>query len=277
MHQYCIIPESQESFLQFLQPLVLPQEEKTRLCSARIAKVDVNTQDLSWVVHLEVERLLAAQTLQQLSQSLCQCRGLKTVRFVQLPGRLEDYLQLHWPDVCELVSGTQPALKRLLTSSGWEWKDDCLTLNLQGSLAAELAESQNVAAKLQRWIEESFQRQCRVFCNITQAELVAAQPEEALTPEYLAALEMVQEQQKSGGEGTGKKSSIYFGRSLSKEKVQPLSLIQDEEKSVIVEGELSQVDIRELRTGRFLMTFDVGDPLGGIAGKVFFDDGEIYS
>ena len=274
MHQYCIIPESQESFLQFLQPLVLPQEEKTRLCSARIAKVDVNTQDLSWVVHLEVERLLAAQTLQQLSQSLCQCCGLKTVRFVQLPGRLEDYLQLHWPDVCELVSGTQPALKRLLTSSGWEWKDDCLTLNLQGSLAAELAESQNVAAKLQRWIEESFQRQCRVFCNITQAELVAAQPEEALTPEYLAALEMVQEQQKSGGEGTGKKSSIYFGRSLSKEKVQPLSLIQDEEKSVIVEGELSQVDIRELRTGRFLMTFDVGDPLGGIAGKVFFDDGE---
>ncbi|WP_018702716.1 PolC-type DNA polymerase III [Anaeromusa acidaminophila] len=274
MHQYCIIPESQDSFLQFLQPLVLPQEEKARLCSAQIAKVDVDTQALSWVVHLEVECLLAEQTLQQLARSLCQGCGLKTVRFVQRPGRLEDYLQLHWPDVCELVSGAQPALKRLLTSSCWEWKNECLTLNLQGSLAAELAESQNVAAKLQHWIAESFQRQCRVICNITQAEPVAAQPEEALTPEYLAALEMIQDQQKNGGEGAGKKSSIFFGRSLSKEKVQPLSLIQDEEKSVIVEGELSQVDIRELRTGRFLMTFDVGDPSGGIAGKVFFDDGE---
>ena len=192
-----------------MQPLVLPQEEKTRLCSAQIAKVDIDTGALSWVVHLNVERLLATQTLQQLAKSLCQGCGLKTVRFVQRPGRLEDYLQLHWAEVCELVSGPQPALKRLLTSSGWAWKDECLTLNLQGSLAAELVESQNVAAKLQRWIQESFQRQCRVFCNITQAEPIAAQPEEALTPEYLAALEMVQDQQKNGGEGTGKKSFLF--------------------------------------------------------------------
>jgi len=59
--------------------------------------------------------------------------------------------------------------------------------------------------------------------------------------------------------------------------VQPISAIQDEARNVILTGQITNYELRELKSGRFLLTFDLVDHTDGISGKVFFDNQEQFN
>ncbi len=82
----------------------------------------------------------------------------------------------------------------------------------------------------------------------------------------------MQETERNGDSARAKKSGntneVLMGRRVAEEPV-PIREVQDEERSVVVEGEVISVDLREMRSGRTLVTFDLTDGSDSISAKVF--------
>ena len=61
---------------------------------------------------------------------------------------------------------------------------------------------------------------------------------------------------------------VLMGRRITEEPV-PLKDVQDEERKVIIQGQVIALDVREMRSGRKLLTFDVTDLTDSISVKVW--------
>jgi len=61
---------------------------------------------------------------------------------------------------------------------------------------------------------------------------------------------------------------VLMGRRIAEEPT-PLRELQDEERSVVVQGEVLAVEVKEMRSGRTLVTFDISDGTDSITAKVF--------
>src|SRR5690606_29127261 len=68
-------------------------------------------------------------------------------------------------------------------------------------------------------------------------------------------------------------TSIHIGYEI-KDEPMPISAIQEEERRVTVQGQVFQSEIRELRSGRFLLTFSITDYTDSIVIKMFSRDKE---
>ena len=64
--------------------------------------------------------------------------------------------------------------------------------------------------------------------------------------------------------GTGE---VLMGRRITEEPI-PLKEVQDEERKVVIQGQVIALDVREMRPGRKLLTFDVTDLTDSIHGSV---------
>lgn len=81
----------------------------------------------------------------------------------------------------------------------------------------------------------------------------------------------------SAGSNNGKRNSrsgqILLGRKIDTKPVE-IKQIQEEERSVVFEGEVIFIDVKELRSGRKLVTFDITDLTDSISIKLWEDEGE---
>lgn len=71
----------------------------------------------------------------------------------------------------------------------------------------------------------------------------------------------------------GTKQKNIVGSAIREDAI-PLSEITDEERKVVVEGEIFSMDVRALRSGRTLVTFDFTDGTDSLSAKLFFDEDE---
>ncbi|MBC8014666.1 MAG: PolC-type DNA polymerase III [Sporomusaceae bacterium] len=267
MYSYCIIPDNPQNFLTFITQLPIAAEDKELLRYAKVAKVEVNTNINTWDVFINVPQELSKETLLLASQKLCTDCGLHTVNFVQTIKVLEEYLAKEWMHFVAETSKGIYSIKHLLASADWNFDGYTLTINIIGDLSAEILESHSIGHAMQTFILNEFNRKCEVKCITTISNEIPLCSDALLTPEYLEALT----DYKSPNEGKTD-SPVIFGRSISKAEPLPMSSIQDEARNVVVEGQLVNFELRELRSGRQLLTFDVSDMTDGISGKVFFED-----
>ncbi|MDR1702005.1 MAG: PHP domain-containing protein, partial [Sporomusaceae bacterium] len=87
-----------------------------------------------------------------------------------------------------------------------------------------------------------------------------------LTQEYLDAVAAAAEPKKTKKGG----SQIILGRGIA-DAAAPIKEVQEEARQVIIEGVILSLDSKELKSGRFLLTFDLVDASDGISVKIFFD------
>lgn len=86
-------------------------------------------------------------------------------------------------------------------------------------------------------------------------------------------VELQESAESSGTNGNGKKAAAKAGDVLLGRKIadEPVSIrdLQDEERSVVVQGQVIAVEEREMRSGRTLITFDITDGTDSITAKLF--------
>ncbi len=267
MHSYCIIPDNPQNFLNFITKLPIRVEDKEILQAASVTKVDVDTNKSTWKVFLTVPKELSKETLSLAAQQLCGDCGLTKVSFLQTVKVLEDYLAKDWLHfVTEVAKGVY-SIKHLLGTAQWNFDGSLLTIEVVGDLSAEILSTHNIVHEMQNFILREFNRHCEVKCITTIPEENPCASEDLLTPEYLEALT----DYKSPTENKTD-TPVIFGRNIMKAEPSPMQTIQEEARNVVVEGQLINFELRELRSGRQLLTFDISDMTDGISGKVFFED-----
>jgi DNA polymerase-3 subunit alpha (Gram-positive type) len=266
MYSYCIIPDNPENFLTFLTQLSVKAEEREMLKYCRVTKVEVHTTKNMWDIFINVPKKISEQTVSLAEGKICADCGLKKVNFIQTVKVLEDYLANDWMNFVTQISKNIYSIKHLLMNAKWDFDGHILTIEIMGDLAAEILTTNGIVQHIKAFLLEEFSRNCEVRCITIAAEENIISDEDLFTPEYLEALT----DSKSSNEAKTD-NPIIFGRNIKGDAV-PMSSIQEEARNVIVEGQLVNFEMRELRSGRQLLTFDVGDLTDGLSGKVFFED-----
>ncbi|WP_425060898.1 DNA polymerase III PolC-type [Sporomusa carbonis] len=275
MPSYCIIPENCQSFFRFIDQLPIDTAHRDLFKTAQVNKVEVDVCAGAWIIHMAVAKPIPEPVLNTAARHLCQQCGLSTVIFNQQVENLKEYLTDNWPYFVGQVAQGHYATKHLLLNASWSYDEETLTIETVGGLSTAILTERGIEREIKSFIIQKFGRICEV-------KFVSSVPEEPvdcddalLTPEYKEALtEAV-----SPAKPKVNDSPVIFGRNIrgATDTVQPISAIQDEARNVILTGQITNYELRELKSGRFLLTFDLVDHTDGISGKVFFDNQEQFN
>ena len=268
MHSFCIVPNNCENFWLFVSSLPIKEADKAILKQCKIAKVQVDTKKNCWEVFLDTPKSLPDHILSLAAQQLCKNCGIKEVHFIPKLKILNTYLETEWLDFVQHVAKDNPTVKHLLINAKRSFDGQKLIIETSGELSAEIIESHGTIKGIKSFILKEFNQLCEVECITVIDHIVPDLDDDILTPEYLEALNDTGKSTKSQEVNS---SPIVFGRNI-KDTPQVISAIQDEARNIVVEGKIVNVDTRELRSGRFLLTFDIADSSDGLSAKVFFDD-----
>jgi len=269
MHDYCIIPGNFEVFQNFIIQLPITADEKALVKKSKIVKVSVNTTVNSWTVYTRTPELVPKRVITLIKQNLCQHCGLSDVIFIQDNESLDQFLKNDWLSFVKVVSKDNPAIYHLLENAKWEFDGKRLSIETVGELSSELIVSYGVANNIKSYIKQEFDCSCEVNCLCIAGDN-DVECDDLMTPEYIEA---INECKSDKPQHSIKANSVIFGRNI-KDQPQAISVIQDEGRNIVVEGQISSFEFRELRSGRHLLTFDLSDASDGISGKVFFEDKE---
>lgn len=271
MQNYCIIPDSCKNFLAFVANLPIKPDYKELLKRSKVTKVQVNTATNSWDIFIDVPQQLPDQVLTLAGQNLCNNCGLNNVNVIQNIKSLAEYLKDEWQNFVTCITQETRANKHLLNNAKWSLDSNVLTIELTSDISAEMLNNSGVVSKIKAFILQEFGCVCNVDFTTVEQENDSNCEDDLLTPEYLEALQ----EHTTPAEMKRAENPLIFGRNI-KEAAQPIKLIQEEARNVVVEGQIINCEMRELRSGRCLLTFDLSDLTDGISGKVFFEDQEEF-
>lgn len=270
MSDYCIIPDNCHNFWCFVDELPLPAEHKELLKDGRVAKVQVDTKLGTWSIFMHVTRQVPGHLLQQVEKYLCKSCSLTDVKFFQEVKELSAYLQEEWGDFTEKVAEGNQAVKQFLLHAQHHFDGQVLTIDAVGNLSLEILKERDVDRTIKNILQQEFGRTCQVnFINSMPEPEEFCNQEDLMTPEYVEAL--------SGSSTKPEKkeseSPIILGRNIKDEPI-PIGSILEEDRNIVIEGEITNLDHKEFRTGKQLLAIDVADETGGISCKVFFKEQE---
>jgi DNA polymerase-3 subunit alpha (Gram-positive type) len=110
------------------------------------------------------------------------------------------------------------------------------------------------------------------------SEAVVTEPlEEVTDDEYMESImQRIQEERNNAENGDESQSDtqVILGKAIKDPTPQPLSSINDEERSVIVIGRVLRVDVRQMRSGRHVVLFDITDNTDSISVKAFAEEND---
>lgn len=281
MHSYCVIPDNTAAFWAFADDIPQLASCKDALLQSKINQVEVNTSTNTWTIHLDPCEGLDMSALDYAAEFLRQHCGLNGVYFIsaaiqEIPiPELSSRINAHWQNITQSVS-TDHMVRRLLSQANKRYDHNGLIIETPSRLSAEILTDRMVCQSIEYYISSNLN--CKYSVSVAYDEiedLASTCVQDVITPEYQEALE--QYASTSSNDLKEKKgNAVIFGRNI-KGDPQSIQSVTDEAKNVILSGELVTFELRSLRSGRFLLTFDLSDMTDGISGKVFFEDKEQFN
>jgi DNA polymerase-3 subunit alpha (Gram-positive type) len=274
LHSYCVIPDNTTAFWAFADDIPQLASCKDALLQSKINQVEVNTSTNTWTIHIDPVARLDMSALDCAAEYLRQHCGLNGVYFIsaaihEIPiPELSSRINSHWQNITQSVS-TDHMVRRLLSQANKRYDHNGLIIETPSRLSAEILTDRMVCQSIEYYISSNLN--CKYSVSVVYDETkdhATSNIQDLITPEYQEALE----QYASTGSSDLKEkkgNAVIFGRNI-KGDPQSIQSITDEAKNVILSGELVAFELRSLRSGRFLLTFDLSDMTDGISGKVFF-------
>jgi DNA polymerase-3 subunit alpha (Gram-positive type) len=274
----------QELFRKLLEQIHFPEKDNGAFKEAAVQSVVVHRASRRWEFHLIMRQPLPLKLYKEFYQSLQM--GFKDIAGVSLqintpatdidPGLVADY----WEEVVNQSKVESPMLQQACLSTVPEVRDGRVTIVVENDIVKEMLVKKALAQ-----IEESYQRfgfphfKIHPFVDqsASQAKIKELKEKHEAADAALAAKAIAQIKKKN----TTKKRSgnhpaapaegpAQLGRVINdKQEVVQMKDIQGEERSVVVEGYVFNAEVRELRSGRQLLTFEITDYTSSFAVKKF--------
>lgn len=184
---------------------------------------------------------------------------------------LEEVCRNHWQDILREIGEKVPSLKGWLNPGvRYEPEGDGLTFFLPNLMALEYCRLKQEV--IQDYFKQKYNLKIKILWEI---DGLAGEEEPCFDPEkeeqkYVEELLALQPQPSEKKET---KPTVLMGREFKGEPI-PLREIADEEKQVIVEGEVCETELRSLKSGRQLLSFGITDLTNSLSCKIFYEEGK---
>ena len=274
MKQFCIVPTNCEHFWSFVKELLLDEHDKAVLQQATIQEVKIDPQTNSWEIYFQASDVVSEKTLRITAEALCENCGLTGVSFHQAELDMRSYLEQNWDGFAQAIAGGNPILRRSLVQAQYTLDESKLSIVLGAGFSAKLLEKHPIDGKIRSWLRERFSKNVEVVCAVGESKKQDIK-QDLMTDAYVEAIQ----ENRSSAPTTKSKSAvngdIIHGRKI-KGDARSIGTILEEDRDVIVIGHLSKIEEKELRTGRFLLTYDISDTTNGLSCKMFFEEKEKF-
>ncbi len=285
-------------FCSYIENLSIPEELKQALQNARVLRVEIKKSARAWQIHLLLDRLVKKSHLDVLAGEMTgeipELQGIGFSVKYNIPGLTpQDLLEDYWDEIVYYLVCRHPVLSGVLRQVSKKYHEHTLQLYVKSQVGAELLEQRRVPGLISELLKEEFGFEVRVSVHVQeedlgeQAEWVSRKEAEyvkELITQNREGSHPVKEERSCPGNGqkpekTGfrrKRSGepepgALVGRVIKDDPV-PMEQITEEEKSIVVRGKITGTDIRPLKSGRTLVSFDVTDLTDSITVKYFEDE-----
>ncbi len=197
------------------------------------------------------------------------------------------------PSIISSLKGKYPALKSLLINSEYEVDEDTINFSFN-SAVSDILKGMNYDKKIHETIKKLYGTAYKInFADKVSSEEVRRQQEEILAKELLFIQKEVNgtannntyklpkesgvKMQEAKAETDGKKRDPFLivGRSSKiKDTIMKIIEITPDEGKIALEGEISNIEAKELKSGKKLISFDLYDGSSSLTCKSFLKPGE---
>jgi len=184
----------------------------------------------------------------------------------------ENIVGQYWPLFVQWAQNEIASVNGWLSKADMRAEGELVTLSLLNAATLELARKKNIDAEIIRFYSERFSRNCKVKLIVGEAQQEIYEDfaqkivqEEREAVQQIMASAQVEEAADADGDEVVR---LAVGYDIREEAV-PLMNIREEEKKITVQGMVFGLDVKELRNGSTLFTFNLTDYTDSIAMKMF--------
>ncbi|MDD4752840.1 MAG: PolC-type DNA polymerase III [Desulfitobacteriaceae bacterium] len=252
----------------------LPRETKAVFREMKIKKIEVDQKNSSCCLHLELVRPLSSKEEEGfralIKENLPGAREITLALSVQ-PGKfsLDEFFNRRRETLIDELDQEISGVKSWLAVAEWTLKGESLVLFLPHRLGVDVLAQKRVPDFLERKVQEQFGRHITVTLDVA----------EDITRETEQEVEIIDREQLTGLTPEPKEKSapnvrppdIIMGKRIKGEPA-PLETVIEEEKSVVISGQVFGLETRELKSGRKLIIFNLTDYTDSIGVKIFANE-----
>jgi DNA polymerase-3 subunit alpha (Gram-positive type) len=242
-----------------------------------LEQVEILPGEKKWIFHLTAAEYLDPALFNPLSELLLahvpEIGHIDWRLAWQAPAAsLQEICRLHWPEITSELGDLLPGIRGWLREeTPIEVVGEQLIIRMANVLGAEYIRAKHKA--LEKYLYQRFGITVQVSCELeeegTTAEYFALA--EVAEQEYLQELLARQAEPALKPAASQARDNSILGREFKAEPI-PLRQVEDEERQIVVSGEVFNLDYRPLKSGRKLLTFDITDKTDSISAKVFLKE-----
>lgn len=289
--KYIIKPENGDKFLQLFQQIPVNDLDKQALSSVEIKHVEIDVVNQVWEILIESYNGVRPDSLRIAEKYIAKALGLKQVIFYQNITGVADELAANWQFVQQNIVNKYPHLREAMTRLQYEYKDAQIVLTI-ATQDADLLGTTDIQADIRQSVLSLVHGQLEIIFEIvtpSSTSLAGSSGElydnESTKEAYLRQLQttMMQNARQVSKENpvatvsTNNDSNSKYNRRKERKLIvdaipgnaQEIMQIEGEQKNIIVEGGIYNINFRTFNTGTNLYTFDIADDNEGISCKVF--------
>lgn len=243
------------------------------LTTVELIQVEVFPKQGRWVLHLSSSFELDEASLVTLEALLmAQVPEVKKVEWCvkcALPvTSLKSLCESSWAEIVQDITHQLPSMKGWLGEARYEVSNEELRLFVPNALGIDYFNSKKHI--IERYFKTRYRLDPQIICELDTSIDLASLAKQTETTEFEHLQQIFVIQPKHGVESEKKRVSCLLGKEFKGESVS-LHDVQDEERQIIVLGQVFGIEYRKLKSGRVLLTLMITDKSDSIAGKVFLE------
>ena len=269
---YRILPSAEDMLLRLLRGLVLSDEERTLLCACALRHVEVSTEENTWELVIGTPAVLDEELTEAIAQQVATNYGLAGAYVQQNVVALKGAVAPLWERVVREAAGGDAVLFHTLRQADYEVDGNVIRLSAPGTFGAELFAQSAVAKRIEAAVRTNVGCACRVVCMASELEELCADewtPPVMTVPVKKEPAAAAPTRLVKGAKPKDLPANVIFGRGVAGE-ARELGMIEDEIKSIVLEGEVFAPQANKLKSGAYILLLKFADKTNGIACKKFF-------
>lgn len=273
-----------DKFQKVFSKVSLSEQIQKNLGDTVVRSLVIHRQEKAMVVKLESEKILAKKDFRQLETELIrQIPNIKSVKvYPEYPlaanAEIKDVITRYWDNIVYTISEESPVCKGIIQDASWDYDKERLLIRVKNNTAYYLFKK-GLGDKIQKELYDELGIECRVLFKDTaisekerekleqRQESIAKKHQETLASEQaqiksaqvLAQTEAVSQELSKG---------IILGKEFSG-TVTPIRDSKMEGEKVIIEGYIFNIETREIKGEKYIVSFDMTDKTDSTTVKFF--------
>lgn len=275
--------EKKERFQLLLRQADIPKEYKDLyFTEGRIEKLELSRQNKKWTFYFTLSKVLPCLVykafVQRLQSTFAHLAEVDCFLSYEEEVNILDFLKDYWVYFIDLLSEKLSAPFPSLRDSIPNIEGTGVTIIAPNEVALGLMKKKEIDRLLSGFIAKSCGAHVSFSFKIEESEedyqaFLSQRMEEDRTFAIDALIESEKEKTVEQVSLAGAKQEVLIGYTIQDNPV-PLQQIVEEERRVTVQGQVFSSEIRELKSGRSLLTFHITDYTDSISVKMFSRDKE---